>query len=443
MPKITLQQILNPAGAAGRPVTAAVPVSAALNKPDNELNEPTAATAGVQPQQQPLQMQQPQPSTVQQHFTAPTPAQPLTQQQKDDFATAVAASRPTSVTPENVRQAASTPPATMGVGQSAKKNADGTDSFDENHFVNWYVKNHNYHQPTPEEQAEQAKIEKRNKVINAIGDGLSALSNIYFTTKGAPSQTLTPTLSSRQHDRWAALQEQAEKERDEYFKGLQRAQQLDLDATDKYRNWRRLLDKDRAEQDRKDAIADAQRGRYNAAAAKDAGMAAYYDAKVKALEEGLPYDIAVKEAQKAKLDAEAYKAKQQGANAGKKSSGGGSSSGGRKSSGGGGSGSGSKYGPLPNPTTGEDVYFKNENELLRKAAEWGYDVTPDADVSETATTYKGGKKVITTRKHGKGVQAKLGEQARKVRDRFKQQKKSAGGGKKTSKSYANTKKLGL
>lgn len=428
MPKITLQQILNPAGVAGRPVTASAPVSSALSKPDREYSEPTADTAGVQPQQQQPQ----QPTTTQQHFTAPQ--QPLTQAQKDDFVAATRAAAPTSVAPESARQAAKTPPATMSVGQGTVKTADGNDGFDPNHFVRWYTQTHNYRQPTPEELAEQAKIEKRNKVINAIGDGISALSNIYFTTKGAPSQTLTPTLSSRQHDRWAALQEQAENERKAYFEGLQRAQALDLDATDKYRNWRRLLNKDRAEQDRKDAIADAQRGRYNAAAAKDAGMAAYYDAKVKALEEGLPYDIAVKKAQKAKLDAEADKARRQGTSgwvSGKK----GGSSGGRKSGGSGSGKSGNKY-HLYNPNTGQDEYFANKDSRDQRARELGYDVTPDESQSVATTTYKGGKRVTTNTRRGKSVSAKIGEQEAEK----KRQRRASG---KKNKSYANTKKLGL
>lgn len=418
MPKITLQQILNPGGVQGRPVAASVPVSSALSKPDSEYSEPTPAT---QPQQQP--------TTSQQHFTAP--AQPLTQAQKDDFAAVNKSATPTSVAPESVRETAKTPPATMGVGQGTKKSADGTEEFDENHFVNWYVKNHNYKKPTPEELAEQAKIEKRNKVINAIGDGISALSNIYFTTKGAPSQTLTPTLSSRQHDRWAALQEQAEKERKEYFEGLQRAQRLDLDATDKYRNWRRLLSKDRAEQDRKDAIADAQRGRYNAAAAKDTGMAAYYDAKVKALEEGLPYDIAVKKAQKAKLDAEADKNRRQGT-AGWVSA----KSGSRKSGSGSSGKSGGKY-HVYNPETGKEEYFSNKESRNQRASELGYDVTPDMSRSVTSEDLKSGKK--TTERHsGAGVSAKLGRQEAQK----KRQRRATSSGKKT-KAYANTKKLGL
>ena len=39
---------------------------------------------------------------------------------------------------------------------------------------------------TAEEKAAQEKRHKRNQLINSIGDGISALSNLYFTTKGAP-----------------------------------------------------------------------------------------------------------------------------------------------------------------------------------------------------------------------------------------------------------------
>lgn len=40
---------------------------------------------------------------------------------------------------------------------------------------------------TPEQKAAREKREKRNRRLAAIGDGLSALANLYFTTKGAPS----------------------------------------------------------------------------------------------------------------------------------------------------------------------------------------------------------------------------------------------------------------
>lgn len=39
-----------------------------------------------------------------------------------------------------------------------------------------------------EEKENRAKREKRDRLFSAIGDGVSALSNLFFTTKGAPSQ---------------------------------------------------------------------------------------------------------------------------------------------------------------------------------------------------------------------------------------------------------------
>lgn len=44
-----------------------------------------------------------------------------------------------------------------------------------------------YRVRTPEEIERQRKIDRRNAIFSAIGDGVSALSNLYFTTKGAPS----------------------------------------------------------------------------------------------------------------------------------------------------------------------------------------------------------------------------------------------------------------
>lgn len=40
---------------------------------------------------------------------------------------------------------------------------------------------------TAEEKAAQEKRHKRDQLINSIGEGISALSNLYFTTKGAPN----------------------------------------------------------------------------------------------------------------------------------------------------------------------------------------------------------------------------------------------------------------
>ena len=45
----------------------------------------------------------------------------------------------------------------------------------------------------------QQKRQKRNAIISSIADGLSALSNMYFTSKGAPTPTATaPSMSEQQ-----------------------------------------------------------------------------------------------------------------------------------------------------------------------------------------------------------------------------------------------------
>lgn len=62
-----------------------------------------------------------------------------------------------------------------------------------------------------EEQRERReKAEKRNALFAAIGDGVSALSNLYFTTKGSPSADQSKSLSKAESER----KDKARKERE-------------------------------------------------------------------------------------------------------------------------------------------------------------------------------------------------------------------------------------
>lgn len=76
-----------------------------------------------------------------------------------------------------------------------------------------------------EEKKKQMRREKRNAIIGALGDGLSALSNLYFTTKGAPDQGLKPGLTESAKKRMDDLRAQWQKEKDKYqdlmLKGLE------------------------------------------------------------------------------------------------------------------------------------------------------------------------------------------------------------------------------
>lgn len=84
---------------------------------------------------------------------------------------------------------------------------------------------------TPEQKAKREKREKRNAVIAAIGDGLRALSNMYFSTKGAkvvhdPQTDISPIMQRRKQ----MIDAQREKNRAAWLSGYQRALALDEEA---------------------------------------------------------------------------------------------------------------------------------------------------------------------------------------------------------------------
>lgn len=84
------------------------------------------------------------------------------------------------------------------------------------------------HQETEEQRANREKKERTKARIAALGDGLRALSNIYFATKGAkvvhnPESDMTKAVNKRK----AYMDEQREKNRALWLAGYQRALALD------------------------------------------------------------------------------------------------------------------------------------------------------------------------------------------------------------------------
>lgn len=87
------------------------------------------------------------------------------------------------------------------------------------------------HQETEEQRANREKKERTKARIAALGDGLRALSNIYFATKGAkvvhnPESDMTKAVNKRK----AYMDEQREKNRASWLAGYQRALALDEQA---------------------------------------------------------------------------------------------------------------------------------------------------------------------------------------------------------------------
>lgn len=102
-----------------------------------------------------------------------------------------------------------------------------------------------YKPPTAEELENARKKEKRDKVFAAIGDGIAALSNLYFTTKGAPN-AFDPrnSLSAKARERWDKLNKEREENARYYMQEAMKAQALDDDRDDKDRSYMAKLQND-------------------------------------------------------------------------------------------------------------------------------------------------------------------------------------------------------
>lgn len=116
---------------------------------------------------------------------------------------------------------------------------------------------------TAEERAKREKREKREAILAAVGDGISALSNLFFTTQYAPN-AYDPSkgMSAKARERWDKLRLEREANRRAYSDGYLRALAMDEAGEREDRNWRHTLERER--------IADE---RYEVKAAQDKAMA--------------------------------------------------------------------------------------------------------------------------------------------------------------------------
>ena len=85
-----------------------------------------------------------------------------------------------------------------------------------------------YTPPTAEELEKEKKKQRRNEIFAAIGDGVMALSNLFFTTQGAPNMyTGKNTMSERTKIRYDKLMKDRDEKNTAYFNGLVKAKQAD------------------------------------------------------------------------------------------------------------------------------------------------------------------------------------------------------------------------
>lgn len=109
-------------------------------------------------------------------------------------------------------------------------------------YTDMFTKLSPYQPPTPEELANERKKEKREKVFSAISDGISALSNLYFTTKYAPNMYRHEnSQSAKTENKWEKLRANRDAQQNAYIRNLMAANQADDERKDKDRNWMRQL----------------------------------------------------------------------------------------------------------------------------------------------------------------------------------------------------------
>ena len=148
-------------------------------------------------------------------------------------------------------------------GQPQEKRQEQTEEKKRLSYVEMFEALNPQKPETAEERAKREKREKREAVLAAVGDGISALSNLFFTTQYAPN-AYDPTkgMSAKARERWDRLRLEREANRRAYSDGYLRALAMEEAGDREERNWRHTLERER--------IADE---RYEIKAAQDKAMA--------------------------------------------------------------------------------------------------------------------------------------------------------------------------
>lgn len=123
---------------------------------------------------------------------------------------------------------------------------------------------------TPEELEKERKRQKREAILAAIGDGISAMSNLYFTTQYAPN-SFDPSqgMAATTKKRFDQLKKDREDNQRQYMEGFMRAMRWDAEDERDERNWQHTIMRERVT-DQYKAAAEA---RAQAKADRDAAMA--------------------------------------------------------------------------------------------------------------------------------------------------------------------------
>ena len=137
-------------------------------------------------------------------------------------------------------------------------------------YVEMFQQMSPYKPPTPEKLEKERKKQKREAIFAAIGEGISAMSNLYFTSQYAPN-AFDPSrgMAAATKARFDQLKKEREANQRQYMEGFMRAMRWDAEDARDDRNWNHTLERERVT-DRYKEAADA---RAQAKADRDAAMA--------------------------------------------------------------------------------------------------------------------------------------------------------------------------
>lgn len=257
-----------------------------------------------------------------------------------------------------------------------------------------------YKEPTKEELEKERKKEKRERLFAAIGDGISALSNLFFTTQYAPNMydPNKETNSEKVENYWTNLRKEREANRRRYVDGYLKAKQADDLHAIQQQNADVAAEWKKADTERKNAIAKAQGEVLAARAAKDQNAADLAAKKLEYLIAGWPEEQAKKQAEidllKAKKKAAEAQANNANASADEHRGRSGGKSGGRSGGKSGVSKSGGEY--IAYDKDGNVRHFKQKGAAEQFAREQG---TWQTDYSNSTSTKYG---ITTTTRRPNG-----------------------------------------
>lgn len=125
-------------------------------------------------------------------------------------------------------------------------------------YVEMFQQMSPYKPPTPEELEKERKKQKREAIFAAIGEGISAMSNLYFTTQYAPN-AFDPSkgMAATTKARFDQLKKDREDNQRQYMEGFMRAMRWDAEDARDERNWNHTIERERVTDHYKEA-ADAR-----------------------------------------------------------------------------------------------------------------------------------------------------------------------------------------